>query len=69
MDDLKEEIKNFCEAHGIKTKINIKKLEIAYDHGLHSTICYYRIRKGLTIYIDYDFPGYMSNEMSLMKDI
>lgn len=69
MNDLKEEIKNFCEAYGIKTKINIKKLEIAYKQSRYSTVCYYRIRKGLTIYIDYDFLRYMPNEMSLMKDI
>lgn len=66
-NNIKKVIKSFCESNGVKTNFNINRFEIAAQNNLHSTICYYRVRKGLSIYIDYDFLRDIENEMLLVK--
>lgn len=67
MEDIKTAIKIFCELHNIKcTRIDLKKLEIAEVKNRFSTICYYTVRKGIRLCIDYDFIRGMDNEIILM---
>ena len=67
--NIKKAIKSFCESNDIKTNFSINRFEIAAQNNRHSTICYYRIRKGLLIYIDYDFLRDTENEMLLVESL
>ena len=66
--ELIDEIKYFLNCYGIKTNVSLKRLEVSTDGcDRFSSKCYYRIRKKLYIYIDWDFLRNQANEMILLN--